>query len=342
MLKNGIIRLVVVKPDISLLAGGMFMEKRIAIVLFVLMIIGMVKSAFTSVTDIQASEEPKKEVTANFLDDESVEETIGDVMYDNVDVVTVEGNEKNNMIEINKPIEPQKINEYYDEYFGEIMLESEYIADGNNMPYVLYTPSTLDEEKKTPLIVWLHGSGEVGVDSHTFMRRGLPEALSTWELEGFNAYIMCPHLAGKWNVGRWNAPAAKDNLKALIDEFIQEHKIDTENVLIVGHSLGGQGVLYMAHELTGYFSKGVVLSGYTPGVEISEIEIPMLGFVGTTGSGEDGASVSYMKNYFAKAFGEENLFQINTSHGMVPEMTFNIDSDGNNRSDVIEWFLGFI
>ena len=46
-----------------------------------------------------------------------------------------------------------------------------------------------------------------------------------------------------------------------------------------------------------------------------------------------------MKNYFAKAFGEENLFSISTSHGAVPEKAFNIDSDENNRSDIIEWFL---
>lgn len=316
------------------------MEKRIAIVLFVLMIIGMIRSAFTSIEDITAMQVVKKEVTASFV--ENVEQTIGETEYEeeaNVVTVVTEGDEENKMIENSNPIETQEINEYYDEYFGEITLECEYIADGVNMPYALYTPSTLDEEKKTPLIVWLHGSGEVGIGEKTFMQKGLPKVMSSWNLEGFNSYIICPHLSGKWNVGRWNAKTAKENLQALIDSFVKENNVDTENILIVGHSLGGQGVLYMAHELPGYFSKGVVLSGYTPGINIEEIDIPMVGFVGTTNAGEDGASVSYMKNYFAKAFGEENLFSISTSHGLVPEKAFNIDSDENNRSDIIEWFL---
>lgn len=57
--------------------------------------------------------------------------------------------------------------------------------------------------------------------------------------------------------------------------------------------MGGQGALYMAHELPEYFSKCVVLSGYNSGVDISEISIPTIGFVGTRAAGEDGASVNY-------------------------------------------------
>lgn len=237
--------------------------------------------------------------------------------------------------------EPPIVSEYYDQYFDEsIEFSSEYISDGEVMPYALYTPSTLDETKKTPLIVWLHGSGEVGVTEGVFWDRGLPKTMNEWVLEGFNAYIICPHLAGNWNTGRWNKDTTKNNLQALLDKFMMEHNIDTEQVIVVGHSLGGQGALYMAHELPEYFSKCVVLSGYNSGVDISEISIPTIGFVGTREAGEDGTSVNYMVGSMADAFGADKVISLQSSHGNLPRIVFNMDSDGNHRPDLVEWMLG--
>lgn len=237
--------------------------------------------------------------------------------------------------------EPPIISEYYDKYFGcDITFESEYIREDGVMPYALYVPSTLDESKKTPLIVWLHGSGEVGVGENTFFNSGLLKTMEKWKHEGFNSYILCPQLAGNYNTGRWNKETTRDNLQTLLDKFIAEHNIDTERIFIVGHSLGGQGALYMAHELPEYFSRCVVLSGYNSGIDISEIIIPTIGFVGTESAGEDTTSVNYMKNYFRETFGHDNTFFIETSHGGVPNAAFNIDSDDDNRSDLIEWLFG--
>ncbi|MBQ7409871.1 MAG: alpha/beta fold hydrolase [Clostridia bacterium] len=239
------------------------------------------------------------------------------------------------------PTEPPIVSEYYDQYFDEsIEFSSEYISDGEVMPYALYTPSTLDETKKTPLIVWLHGSGEVGVTEGVFWDRGLPKTMNEWGLEGFNAYIICPHLAGNWNTGRWNKDTTKNNLQVLLDKFMMEHNIDTEQVIVVGHSLGGQGALYMAHELPEYFSKCVVLSGYNSGVDISEISIPTIGFVGTREAGEDGTSVNYMVGSMADAFGADKVISLQSSHGNLPRIVFNLDSDGNHRPDLVEWMLG--
>lgn len=239
------------------------------------------------------------------------------------------------------PTEPPIVSEYYDQYFDEsIEFCSEYISDGEVMPYALYTPSTLDETKKTPLIVWLHGSGEVGATEDVFFDRGLPKTMNEWVLNGFNAYIICPHLARNWNTGRWNKETTKNNLQALLDKFMMEHNIDTEQVVVVGHSLGGQGALYMAHELPEYFSKCVVLSGYNSGVDISEISIPTIGFVGTREAGEDGTSVNYMVGSMAEFFGTNNVISLQASHGGLPKIVFNLDSNGNHRPDLVEWMFG--
>lgn len=159
-------------------------------------------------------------------------------------------------------------------------------------------------------------------------------------MEGFNSYILCPHLKGNWNFGNWCKPSAKDSLQSLIDKFILEHNVDTDNIFIIGHSLGGQGAMYMAHELQSYFSKCVVLSGYSSETDNSEITIPTIGYVGQVHLGEDACSIYYMENSFSSEFGRQNLFSIEASHGEVPKVAFSIDENNNNRSDLVEWILG--
>lgn len=224
--------------------------------------------------------------------------------------------------------------------FGtDITFTNEYISDGYVMPHVLYTPSTAETSENIPLIVWLHGSGEVNCSEETFFKRGLPAVMSTWSLEGFNAYILCPHLKGDFNSGRWNCQTARNYLQVLIDRVVAEYNIDAKNIIIMGHSLGGQGALYMANQLPVYFSKCIPLSGYTSGIDNKEIDIPTIGYVGKTNSGEDSTSVYYMKNYVAAVFGENSCFFINASHGDLPKKALEIDVNNNNRSDMIEWMF---
>lgn len=221
----------------------------------------------------------------------------------------------------------------------DITFSYKYVSEEGIMPYGLFTPSTADNNKETPLIVWLHGSGEKDVDESTFSNRGLPYVLNTWTLEGFDAYVLCPHLKWEWNYGAWCLPESKEYLQDLIDKFISEHNVDTEKIIITGHSLGGQGALYMAHELPEYFSKLAVFSGYWTDVDITEIDIPTIGYVGMVYYGEDEYSSMYMAGHFEPAFGEENTFWVPTGHGNLPYVVFNEDKDEDGHSDVIEWML---
>lgn len=207
------------------------------------------------------------------------------------------------------------------------------------MPYVLYTPSTATQNESIPLIVWLHGGGEVGVGSESFLNSGLLKVLNEWSLEGFNAYVLCPHLAWRWNFGNWRNQYAVNHLQQLLDTIIENYNIDINNIIIVGHSLGGDGAMYMACELPNYFSKLVVLSGYWSSPNLEKIVIPVRGYVGTVQYGEDYGSVYHMTHDFATIFGKENVFMVEASHGEVPKATFTEDKNNNNRSDIIEWMF---
>lgn len=83
------------------------------------------------------------------------------------------------------------------EYFAQdITFTGEYIESEDVMPYALYTPSSAADGAPVPVILFLHGRGEYGGGEHNFMNAGLPLVMNRWELEGFRACVICPHMTG--------------------------------------------------------------------------------------------------------------------------------------------------
>ena len=109
--------------------------------------------------------------------------------------------------------------------------------------------------------------------------------------------------------------------------------------MLSGHSLGGLGSMYVAYHSPTRYSALAVMSGYHPGVDISVIKIPTVGYVGTTAGGEDSSSYSFTVGTFKKAFGDSNTFVRNTSHGAVPRVAYTEDTNKDNKSDLMEWML---
>ena len=213
-----------------------------------------------------------------------------------------------------------------------------YVQSGKQLPYLLFTPVGA-EEAPTALIVWLHGSGETNASEQAFLNSGLPRLLKEWKSEGFNAYVLCPQLFGSWDTDAWMEDTVMASLQDLLDKLIPSLGVDASRVVIAGHSMGGQGALYMAMQMPEYFSRIVVLSGFNPRMDLSQISVPVIGYVGTTTSGENAASVRFMAIDFAKEFGSENCVIRDCSHSAVPDVALEEDLDGNNRSDLIEWMF---
>ena len=218
------------------------------------------------------------------------------------------------------------------EFDDSVTFEYSYVESDSFLPYYLYKPSSaVDSHQKFPLIVWLHGSGEKNVSESTFRGCGLPKVLDNWNLSGFNAYILCPQLAGKYNNGSWNNNVSQQYLQDLLDTFIVENNINPDKVIICGHSLGGQGCLYMAATMPNYFRACISLSPYNPGINMNNIQIPVIGY------SEPG--LSYAKT-MQNIWGEDCMTYINTGHGNLPNAVFNLDLDNDNNSDIIEWIFG--
>ena len=224
-------------------------------------------------------------------------------------------------------------------FSNEINYQCKYIED-SPIPYALFIPSTAKQSESIPLIIWLHGSGEVGCDKEEFLDSGLPKILQNWQTEKFNAYILCPHLSDEVGFDKWNNQEVLALIKRLIKIMILDYNVDRANIVIAGTSLGAFGAEYMAYHLPSFFSRLMVVSSFETYVNPKDIQIPGIGFVGQVEYGEDQYSEKYMLGKFAKAFGKEHVFQLKTSHHKILKSTFELDQDMNNRSDAIEWMLG--
>ena len=208
----------------------------------------------------------------------------------------------------------------------------------SDLAYGLYTPSTAASGKKTPLIIWLHGSGSVGAE-HSRFKSNFLSYMKDWKLEGFNAYILCPLLKN----GSWNNQPNKTRVYTLIDKILKEKNIDTDKIILAGHSLGAQGIFNIADGKSDFYSALVFMSPYkaTPStIDINQFKnVPLIGYVGTIEAGEDETSYKYATKTFSNTYGRDKMIIINSNHGNLPKKVFNIDENKDNKSDLIEWML---
>lgn len=216
---------------------------------------------------------------------------------------------------------------------GKSNLVAQKVNNEGTMPYILIGPENADPNEELPVLVYMHGSGEVGGSQDTLLRVGPGGIVPNWNLEDFNGYIICPQLTGGYNAGSWNNQRAEGYLRDLLADFEKDHAIDKDNVAVAGHSLGGMGALYMAKHMDDVFTKAAVISGYNVGIDTRDVDIPIVGYVGTQESNGP------MNQLFRDTLGEDYLIKVEANHGGAPTQVFNRDTDGNGRSDIIEWLF---
>ena len=217
--------------------------------------------------------------------------------------------------------------------------------DPNIMPYFLYTPSTREtSNKEIPLIIWLHGADEYYCKFENMSKRGLPAALENWgDLEGFDAYIVCPQMTGKWhyNAG-WQTKANRNNVDKILADVIANNYIDTSKIIIAGHSIGGRGAMTNAlHNVNDFeYYKVASISGFLEEYDLQFMkELDIRFYTGKLETGETYGVYYHNIQKMTQWFGEENLFVIDGSHANSPVGAFLLDEDNNNKSDLIEWML---
>lgn len=96
--------------------------------------------------------------------------------------------------------------------------------------YLLYLPKSYDPTKTYPLVLFLHGAGERGVDVDKVRAWGPPKLVDAGQqFEFILAAPQCPE--GQW----WHV----DDLEVLLDDLVAQYPVDRSRLYLTGLSMGG-------------------------------------------------------------------------------------------------------
>jgi predicted peptidase len=133
--------------------------------------------------------------------------------------------------------------------------------------YLLYLPDVYDptSQRKWPLILYLHGSGEQGNDLGLLKNHPLPKKLD--QQSDFPFIVVSPQLPDKmvnWSV--WI-----DALNTLLEQIQTQYAVDNKRLYLTGISLGGFGTWEFALRYPKRFAAIVPIAG---GYKLDSDEVP--------------------------------------------------------------------
>ncbi len=146
------------------------------------------------------------------------------------------------------------------------------------MDYLLYLPPgyelAADSERQWPLMLFLHGIGEVGSNPHKVARIGPPKRIERGY--DFPMIVVSPQNDGRFDYAWWN-----DLLIALLDDLQTRYRIDPDRVFVSGASLGGFGAWNLACAHPERFAAAVPVAGFGYPSEVSRMrDVPVWAFHG--------------------------------------------------------------
>ncbi len=113
---------------------------------------------------------------------------------------------------------------------------------GDGAKYVAFVPHGYDGTKEYPVILFLHGSGQVGTDGKAQVAGMLAKAIREREKTFAFVAVFPQSRHGSWEAGTKDGRQAV----AILDEVMKEYKVDPKRVYLTGPSMGGEGTWSLA------------------------------------------------------------------------------------------------
>ena len=137
-----------------------------------------------------------------------------------------------------------------------------------NFEYLMYLPDDYyNEEKKYPLMLFLHGAGERGDNVDLIKKHGIPKRIE--EGENFPFITIAPQCRdGIW----WSNTESINILKKLMQHLILDLKVDKKRVYGTGLSMGGFGIFELALSAPSLFTALVPVCGGTITNDLQNLE----------------------------------------------------------------------
>lgn len=153
----------------------------------------------------------------------------------------------------------------YNKYFS---------AKGDSLLYRSLKPAKIEQGKKYPLLIFLHGAGQKGNDNEKQLLQWSNMFLNPYNRDKYPAFVVFPQCPRNdyWAYDR--VPKNFDNLpypdkmnptltlvKELIDQYLLMPEVDKSRVYVVGFSMGGVGTYELVSRYPEIFAAAVPLCG---------------------------------------------------------------------------------
>ena len=142
---------------------------------------------------------------------------------------------------------------------------------GQRYRYQVYVPADYSPAKAWPVILYLHGAGERGVDGLRPTVAGLAPAIRRHP-QRFPAIVVFPHARPET---QW-AGAQADMALAALDRTLGEFKVDLDRVYLTGLSMGGHGTWYLAYRNPERFAAVAPICGWTKDLASHAFGVPVV------------------------------------------------------------------
>lgn len=196
------------------------------------------------------------------------------------------------------------------------------------LQYLLYLPSDYEaSEKKYPLVLFLHGSGERGSDIELVKRNGPPKLVE--DGKEFQFILLTPQCP---EGTRWNYQT--QSLIALLDEIESKYRVDKNKIYVTGLSMGGQGTWTLALTQPNRFAAIAPVCGWTDSWEVCKIShIPVWVFHGAKDNVVPVTESEQMVNALKQCSAREVKLTI------YPNANHDAWTETYNNPDLYDWLL---
>jgi predicted peptidase len=138
---------------------------------------------------------------------------------------------------------------------------------GQAMPYRWFVPQEYDQQKKYPLVVYLHGGGGIGRDNLKQIQGGngfLIDLFTSAQTQTkYPCFVIAPQSHDEGWVGYDDTTPSEQlgRVLELIEHLQQTYSIDRERLYVAGQSLGGFGTFGLLTLRPNLFAAAVPICG---------------------------------------------------------------------------------
>lgn len=195
------------------------------------------------------------------------------------------------------------------------------LSDGSSVNCWLYLPEAPADNPG--LIVYLHGGSGKGNDLNRILQAGgFPQYLQSGQLGPLSCYVLIPQLPEE----RRGWSDMDGRLMEMIQAVVEDYGIDSANISLTGHSMGGTGTWAIAANHPGFFARIAPLSGSirnTPENVYALQNTPVYAFVGMADAIVDPeASIAFVQSLIS-AGGTAQIAEIaDADHFSIPAYAY--------------------